>query len=152
MKKTPKSNRIHVPAKMPKEVPVSFEKRFINEGPSIVMKKEAISLPVQSRIRMFMKWSTEKKDLADRWTWGSRDWTKPVWKTIIRPFLCEYEKKRWFEIEREKSDGDQRHKNYLVGQICEEAQRRLIDIDLDDLDEVFRFRLGSRPRLYGFLI
>jgi hypothetical protein len=52
----------------------------------------------------------------------------------------------------EKTGGDQRHKAYPVGIICHEAQKRLEEIGLDDLDEVFRFRLASKPRLYGFLV
>lgn len=98
-----------------------------------------------------MRWSTEKKDIIGRWPWGQRDWTKPIWKKVIRPFLCDYEKKKWFEITQEKADGDQRHKFYPVELLCGEARKRLEQIGLDDLDEVFRFRFGNKPRLYGFV-
>jgi hypothetical protein len=33
-----------------------------------------------------------------------------------------------------------------------EAQARLVDIQLEDLDEIFRFRVGFAQRLYGFRI
>jgi hypothetical protein len=34
--------------------------------------------------------------------------------------------------------------------ICAEARTRLADIFLDDLDQVFRFRLAAKQRFYGF--
>jgi hypothetical protein len=68
-----------------------------------VIRKEAVALPMASRIKMLMRWSTEKKDIDGKWSWGQRDWTKAVWKGTIQPFLYVYETKRWFEIEQEKT-------------------------------------------------
>ena len=100
---------------------------------------------------MKMAWSDEKKDIKDFWSWGqSRDWSGKLWDNTLLPFLIEYANKTWAEIEREMAGGDKRHKAYDVDVICEEAQARLNDIELDYLDEVFRFRLGNKPRFYGF--
>ena len=153
MTKKPKSEALTLPkTKTPKSEPVSFEKKFIEQGPAIVLKKQAVSYPVQSRIRMYMRWSTERKDVLGRWSWGARRWTRKVWKLEMLPFLLDCEKKKWFELELEKSDGDKKHKGYVVNKICSEAQRRLLEIKLDDLDHIFRFRLSNKQRMYGFLI
>ena len=66
------------------------------------------------------------------------------------PFLHAYEGKTWSEIRAEMRSKDQRHKSYQVDQICQENQKRLFDLKLDDLEEVFRFRLGNKPRMYRF--
>ena len=107
---------------------------------------------------MLMCWTRDQRDVVGLWSWGQpRFWGMPTWRTKIYPFLRDTAKKTWNEIDREMTTGRRnsaakRHKSYPVGEIAKEAQDRLRDISLDDLDEVFRFRLASTERLYGFVI
>jgi hypothetical protein len=41
---------------------------------------------------------------------------------------------------------------YDMTSICVETRHRLAEIQLEDLDEVFRFTIGNLLRLYGFRI
>ena len=45
-----------------------------------------------------------------------------------------------------------RNKAYDIPSIRAETRRRLAEIQLEDLDEIFRFRIGNLLRLYGFRI
>lgn len=151
MSKRPKSKSISDTGKRAKEIKVSFPEKFIREANSIVLKKEAVSLPMKSRMGMKMAWSDEQKDIQEAWSWGQqRDWTGTLWNETLLPYLTGYESKTWAEIERETAGKDKRHKAYEIDAICDEAQARLTKIELDYLDEVFRFRLGNKPRFYGF--
>jgi hypothetical protein len=44
------------------------------------------------------------------------------------------------------------NKAYNIHSICAETRRRLAEIQLEDLNEVFRFWTGTLLRLYGFRI
>ncbi len=150
--KRPKSKVIPAPKKAPKEAKPPFLERLIHEGSSVVLRKEAVSLPLRSRMDLQMAWTTEKKDTLGRWTWGQfREWGKPLWRKTLLPFLLQYERKRWSDIEFEMAGRDRRFKTYEIPQICVEAQNRLQELGIDDLDYISRFRLGSKPRLYGFI-
>lgn len=151
MTKHPKSKAAPKIEKKAKEIKVNFPEKFIREAKSVVLKKEAVSYPLQSRMAMQMAWSDEKKDIKESWSWGQpRDWTGELWDKTLLPFLEQYTNKTWSDIEREMAGGDKRHKAYDIDAICQEAQARLLAIELDYLDEVFRFRLGNLPRFYGF--
>ncbi len=66
--------------------------------------------------------------------------------------MVECTRKTWIEIYQERTGGRQRkqkHVSYEVWQICEEAQLRLLELDRDDVDTLFRFRLGNLKCLYG---
>ena len=100
-----------------------------------------------------MRWSDEPKDILDQWSWGQkRDWTGQIWDETLLPFLNGCEKKKWKEIEEETAGEDRRNKSYELDTICKEAFERLCFLKLDELDEIFRFRLGNKPRFYGFRI
>lgn len=42
------------------------------------------------------------------------------------------------------------HHDMPVEVICDEAQTRLLELDRLEADAIFRFRLGNKPRLWGF--
>jgi hypothetical protein len=59
----------------------------------------------------------------------------------------------WSEIEKIKGPtGQPRHHSHPVAKFDPKAQRDLANAELDDIigDEMFRFRLGSTRRLWGF--
>jgi hypothetical protein len=73
----------------------------------------------------------------------------------IITFLTEMERLTWKQIREQMTGGERRrgakHKSIPVDSLCSEAQARLRDLQLDDSDELFRFRLGNMERLWGVL-
>ena len=103
--------------------------------------------------------SSKREDREGQWSWGVlRDWHKTCGRDRVEGFLANYQgKKTWREIHDEKTVGKNntvklKHVSYAVSDICSEAQKRLMELSLDDQDEIFRFRLSSMERLYGFRI
>jgi hypothetical protein len=85
---------------------------------------------------------------AGSWSW---DVTADDLREIIQ-FLQQMERLTWTEIRAQTTGGrtgHHKHHSIEVERLCPEAQRRLRDLRLDDLDELFRFRLGGRRRLWG---
>lgn len=153
MSKKAKSRLIAEPAKSARSARISFPERFVRQASSPVLKKAAVTPPVGSRLRLRMAWTDERGDIHGSWSWGQRrDWTGEIWDNTLLPFLKGCECHTWAELERMTSGDDKRHKAYEISAICREAQNRLEEIELEDLDEVFRFRLTGRSRFYGFRI
>ncbi len=67
-------------------------------------------------------------------------------------FLCEIERLTWREIESQSSGGHRKHHSQALDTIVREAQRDAERAGLGEIfgDTMFRFRLGSRKRLWGF--
>ena len=103
-----------------------------------------------------MEWSRDEADVEGSWSWGPRSCLDDAWVETLHPFLREYAKKTWFQIESERTKGRRgtrvpKHFAYSVTSICQEAQDRLVELEKDDVDSVFRFRLSGRRRFYGLL-
>ena len=64
--------------------------------------------------------------------------------TLI-PKLGDYEKLTWGQIEQNRK----LNHSVAVGKLTGAAQRRLAELNQDDVDELFRFRFGSTGRLWG---
>lgn len=99
-------------------------------------------------------YSHDHEDRIGQWSWGTpRDWGDEVWTQILEPFLVDCCKKSWKILDGETSGRRRRHKFYPPGTIVAEARNRLIDLEKDEFEEhLFRFRINSRARLYGFRI
>ncbi len=99
-----------------------------------------------------MQWSADHADIEGEWSWGKRSCLTDNWDGELHPFLIEYAEKTWLQIYSERTGGSnrrQKHIFYNVPDICEEAQLRLLELEQDDVDCVFRFRLAGKKRLYG---
>jgi hypothetical protein len=103
--------------------------------------------------------SSDKEDRDGRWSWGiDRNWHASHGEKHVSSFLVNYDgTKTWREIFEEKAvgKGEQikpRHVKYPIEAICTEAVKRLEERQLDDQDEIFRFRMTNLERLYGFII
>jgi len=90
-------------------------------------------------------------DHAGNWSWN----VTAADLQQITAFLTEMERLTWTEIRAQitssKKASHRKHHPIPVEALCTEAQRRLQDLRLDDVDEMFRFRLGNLPRLWGVL-
>jgi len=77
--------------------------------------------------------------------------------TIVRivPFLSEMERLTWNEIWNHQAGGQRRrgskHKLIPIDHLCDPAQRRAAELNLDEWEEMFRFRLAGPERLWGIL-
>ena len=81
--------------------------------------------------------------------WGRERCSKDdsLWKEIY-PKLRNYETMTWGEIERNKK----RDHSVPVEGIVKEALERLAELKLDDIDDLFRFRLSGKMRVWGIRI
>jgi hypothetical protein len=83
------------------------------------------------------------------WSWdvGADDLKK------IIQFLREMEQLTWAEVRGMLTGGYRRrgpkHKFIPADHLCPEAQRRLVELDLQEFADLFRFRLGNMERLWG---
>lgn len=101
--------------------------------------------------QMRMTWSCDDPDRDGAWESGTpRDWGDDVWAAEIEPKLDHWSELTWGEIDAFASGtGHKMHHGMDVDDITEEAQLRLVELD-KYTDTIFRFRLGGRPRLWGF--
>lgn len=87
------------------------------------------------------------------WSWRKID--EATTMKIVK-FLCEMERLTWQQIWDQRAHSKHRdgpkHKSIPVDSIVKAAQDRLTELNLDDHDELFRFRLGNMERLWGLLL
>jgi hypothetical protein len=86
---------------------------------------------------------------SDSWSWAI---TAPVLQKIVT-HLIEMEQLTWREVRAQQTGGNQRrgakHKYIPVSSLCPQAQKRIVELKLDDFDALFRFRLGNLERRWG---
>lgn len=77
---------------------------------------------------------------------------KDYFKNKIIDKLSLFENSTWEKIKRERfgKKGKSKHHYQDIGQIDSQAQKRLIDLNLDDAD-LFTFRLEGSMRVWGIL-
>ncbi|MFI7126049.1 hypothetical protein ACIBQ1_10170 [Nonomuraea sp. NPDC050153] len=86
------------------------------------------------------------------WAWAGVDRD-----TLIRiiDFLAEMERLSWKEIRSQMTGNNRRrgakHKLIPVEHLVSAAQTRLRELELDEFDAVFRFRLSGPERLWGVI-
>ncbi len=83
--------------------------------------------------------------------WGWQRIGRIRWESEILPKLRNFETMTWSEIERQ-SGGKTRGTNHHpipVSDLIPEAQRRLQELQLDDIDELFSLRLTGKARIFG---
>jgi hypothetical protein len=102
--------------------------------------------------QMLMEWSPNAADCQGDWSWGPRTWTFEAWDSVILPKLRSFETMKWREIEAANTDsGHRMHHSMSADVIRDECQTRLLELEKVD-DDIYRFRLGNRRRLWGFRI
>ena len=149
-KKKPRQVKHPNPRKSVRSRELGFQEKMVRSGEFVLHKSGPVSLPIVSRMDQPMRWSRKKKDVLGEWSWGqARQWTSQVWREKMHPLLKMYQGRLWKEVEAEPGPKGRKNKAYPVGSICDEAQKRLIEINLEEMDEVFRFRTGSGERIYG---
>jgi hypothetical protein len=90
------------------------------------------------------------REHTDGWSWQVTE----ADIVMIVDFLSEMERLTWKEIRAQLTGGQRRgakHKFIPVTSLCPIAQRRLIELELDEFEQMFRFRLGNMGRLWGVI-
>ena len=108
-----------------------------------------------SRFGSRVTWCITKADRQDHWSWGeARQWSQDEWTTVIHPPFQQFEQLTWQEVDQFSSDtGHKMHHGHEVGDLIPEAQSRWRELDLEQYDSVFRFRLGGQKRrAWGFIV
>ena len=106
--------------------------------------QKVVSYPSCDRYEDFHPaWKLDLFDADGPWGRG-RFTTGQFWNEIL-PKLREYERRSWKEILADRS----REHSTPTYKLTKQAQKRLRDIKLDDIDQLFRFRLSARQRLWG---
>lgn len=69
----------------------------------------------------------------------------------LYPKLKDFESKKWWELENEKfgKAGKSKHHWVKVNKIIKPAQKRLSELNIDDIDEIFSIRLTGTQRVWG---
>lgn len=108
-----------------------------------------------SRFGSRVTWCIEKADRRDSWSWGeARQWSQEEWNSIIHPPFQQFAQLTWQEIDQFSSDtGHKMHHGHEIGDLIDEAQERWRNLNLEQYDSVFRFRLGGQKRrAWGFIV
>jgi len=118
-------------------------------------KKIRVGANPGSIFNTVMTWTDASADCDGAWESGTpRQWQVECWEQTILPKLTEWQKLTWAEIDGFTTGGKDRHKMHHsmeVDILADEAIYRLIEIEKHG-DTIFRFRLGSKRRLWGFRI
>lgn len=91
------------------------------------------------------------------WSFAALDLDGPFgWRSLVEPDdqvevlnrLRALEKMTWHEI---KMEGKKRNHSIRVADCSKEAQKRLRELELDDVDELFSLGVKGEPRIIGIL-
>lgn len=94
-------------------------------------------------------WRLSLMDIDGRWGFGQISGEEL--RNILR-FLREMERLTWTEIRAQMTGGRRRgplHKHVPYDSLIPEARKRAEELELDDYEDLFRFRLGNLLRLWG---
>lgn len=94
-------------------------------------------------------WQLSSVDDGGKWGW--RYIGKDRWERVILPKLKSYETMTWNEILAQnggKTHGTNSHP-IPISNLTKEAQERLAELRLDDMDDIFSLRVTSKTRIFG---
>ncbi|MBX9754580.1 MAG: hypothetical protein K2X80_07470 [Pseudomonadaceae bacterium] len=106
-----------------------------------------------SRFDSSVTWCTTKADQVGGWSWGEpRAWSTAEWDATISPAFNEFANMTWREVDTFSSEsGHKMHHSHEMADLTKEAQTRWIELNLEQFDTVFRFRLGGTRRAWGYV-
>lgn len=102
--------------------------------------------------------SSSKEDRVGVWSWNvPRNWNPTPGDAHVGAFISSYhEVKTWREVYSETMERRgkirKKHVSYPVSSITKEARQRLAQLQMDDHEEIFRFRMSNLERLYGVVV
>ncbi len=104
-----------------------------------------------SRFGFCMSWCARSSDCEGEWSWGEqRQWNDSEWTDDILMSMNHLEGLDWKEIQSMSSDtGHLMHHDHDILDLCDDAVQRWVELELDQFETVFRFRLGNKKRAWG---
>jgi hypothetical protein len=117
------------------------KKAFIGFNPQTEKRPRGLSLANKEQDRS-VSWNIAILDKNGPFGWGSLD-VNMFWNHIKNRF-AEFEKLTWNEIFKHRLNHP-----IKVGDICFEAQKRLVEIELDDYDELTSLGITNVARVFG---
>ena len=83
--------------------------------------------------------------------WGWRTAAAQAWWREILPKLQDFESMTWAEIMRAAGGRARGNNNHFVQveKLTRQAKQRLVEINQDDVSELFSLRLSATTRIYG---
>ncbi len=95
------------------------------------------------------KWAFQRCDIQhDKWSIKNFDFYEEIFDKLVS-----YEGMTWSEIQASsggKRNGTNSHFE-SVSDLTKDAQKRIRDLHMYDVDQLFSLRLGGQERLYGIL-
>lgn len=133
--------------------------RAVIEQATVTARKQVSEPTLVTPHQKYMRWDKVNHDKeSGQWSWGAeRKCPDNDWISRVHPYLLLFEKKKWGEIDAEMTGkGRKRRKKhiyYAIHNLVSEAYDRLIELELDDFaEDIFRFRMSGKERLYGFRV
>lgn len=141
-------------------------KPFVNDKPRLAphlgrtiaqAERSPKAIKDGSRFGSLVTWCISKADRAEHWSWGEpRDWEDHEWTLTIHPAFKNFEQLTWGEIDKCSSGGNEGHKmhhSHEIDDLIDEAQERWRQLNFEQYDSIFRFRLGGQKcRAWGFIV
>lgn len=106
-------------------------------------KKPRIASWLPDTMQQNPSWQLNILDLEGPWGWSNID--KTIFANEVLPKIQHLESMSWNEIVKKKKN------NHSVGLDCliKKARKRLSELKLEDIDELFSLRLSGKNRIYG---
>ena len=90
-------------------------------------------------------WRISKMEMVDPFGWHKLN-SEQI--NYIREKLSYFESMTWNQI---SIDGKKQNHSVAIAQLSKETQKRLVEINIIDIDELFSLRLSGRERIWGIL-
>lgn len=96
-------------------------------------------------------WAFSRCDMEhEKWSITNYDFINEIFKKLV-----DYERMTWQEIQSAsggRREGNGTNSHFVnVAELSKEAQDRLMELKLYDIDQLFSLRLAAKIRLYGIL-
>lgn len=124
------------------------DKQYVPKRKKVVPEENARHVSYRDE---YIKWTTEGMDVdcgesGCAWSWAL---TSNEAKKLLE-FLSTLHTKTWAEVESHRtSNSRQQHHSQRIDSLSKDARRRLGNLGSAE-EELFRFRLGSKRRLWGY--
>ncbi len=121
---------------------------------NLIIPLQPIASKSGSRLGLQVTFCTSKCDQVGAWSWTEpRAWADKEWDETINPKMQEFKKLTWADIDKQSSGSRHKlHHHQEIFNISPEAQRRWVDLGLEEFDTLFRFRFGGTRRFWGFIV
>jgi hypothetical protein len=146
----------HTLAKSARQFEIPDPQKVVAEAAETSPQK-TVPADVLPPSHQLMRWCRDMEDAEGRWSWNEARAAGPAWDIVVQPALQQFAQRYWHEIDSDRV-GHGRHRRpkhcfYDFESIVEEAKLRLEELEIDDFSEqIFRFRIAGRKRIYGFRV